>query len=88
VYRQNIAKSIISLAFRHTVATKVLSLRLPEELAAEISAVARADGVSVSRAIREATETHVAARRADKTFKQRLKKRLDEDRELLERLTE
>ena len=70
------------------MATKVLSLRLPEELAAEITAVARADGVSVSRAIREATENHVTARRADKDFKKRLKQRLDEDRELLERLAD
>jgi predicted DNA-binding protein len=68
--------------------TKVLSLRLPEEIATEIAAVARADGVSVSRAIREAIEHHVAARRADKTFKERLKRRLEEDREVLERLAE
>lgn len=70
------------------MATKVLSLRLPEEIAAEIAAVARADGVSVSRAIREAIEQHIAVRKADKTFKERLQRRLQEDRELLERLAE
>lgn len=70
------------------MATKVLSLRLPEEIATEIAAVARANGVSVSRAIRLAIEDYVAAERADKAFKARLKKRLEEDRELLERLTE
>ena len=69
------------------MATKVLSLRLPEEIAAEITAVARANGVSVSRAIRVAIEDYVATERADKAFKARLKKRLEEDRELLERLT-
>jgi predicted transcriptional regulator len=67
------------------MATKVLSLRLPEEIAAEIAAVARANGVSVSRAIRMAIEDYVAVQRADKAFKARLQKRLEEDRELLER---
>jgi predicted DNA-binding protein len=70
------------------MATKVLSLRLPEEVATEIAAVARADGVSVSRAIREAIEQHIATRRADKTFKERLQQRLKEDREIFERLAE
>jgi predicted DNA-binding protein len=70
------------------MATKVLSLRLPEEIATEIAAVARADGVSVSRAIREAIEQHIATRRADKTFKERLQQRLKEDREIFERLAE
>jgi hypothetical protein len=70
------------------MATKVMSLRLPEEIAAEIAAVARADEISVSKAIREAIETHIASRRSDKAFKDRLKKRLEEDRELLERLAE
>ncbi len=67
------------------MATKVLSLRLPEEIAVEIAAVARANGVSVSRAIRLAIEDYVAVQRSDKAFKERLKQRLDEDRELLER---
>jgi predicted transcriptional regulator len=69
------------------MATKVLSLRLPEEIAAEIAAVARANGVSVSRAIRMAIEDYVAAQLADEAFEARLKKRLEEDREFLERFT-
>lgn len=68
------------------MATKVLSLRLPEEIAVEIAAVARVNGVSVSRAIRMAIEDYVAAERDKKAFKDRLEKRLEEDRELLERL--
>jgi predicted DNA-binding protein len=69
------------------MATRVLSLRIPEEIAAEIAAVARANGVSVSRAIREAIEDRVAAELSDKSFKARLKKRLEEDRETFERFT-
>jgi Arc/MetJ-type ribon-helix-helix transcriptional regulator len=68
------------------MATKVLSLRLPEEIAAEITAVARANGVSVSKAIRFAIEDYNAKERADKAFKARLKKRIEEDRDLLESL--
>lgn len=65
-----------------------MSLRLPEELADEIAAVARTDDVAVTEAIREAIGAHIATRRADKAFKERLKKRLEEDREVLERLAE
>jgi len=69
------------------MATKVLSLRLPEEIATEIAAVAHANGVSVSRAIREAIEDYVAAELSDEAFKARLSKRLEEDRETFERFT-
>lgn len=71
-----------------TVRSRVLSLRLPETMADEIAAVARTDDMSVSEAIREAIADHIAIRRADKAFKDRLKKRLEEDREVLERLAE
>lgn len=36
------------------MSTKVMSLRLSEELAAELAAVARTDGIPVSGAVREA----------------------------------
>ncbi len=65
-----------------------MSLRLPEKLAEELAGVARTDDVPVSEAIREAIGNHIAARRVDKAFKERLKKRLEEDREVLERLAE
>jgi predicted DNA-binding protein len=67
---------------------KVMSLRLPEKLGAEIAAVARAEGVPVSQAIREAIENHVAALSADQAFKDRLKKLVEEDREIFERLAQ
>jgi len=68
--------------------TKAMSLRLPEEIAAELAAVARADDIPVSEAVREAIEHHIAARRADKNFQKRLRRRLEEDRQVLERLSE
>lgn len=67
--------------------TKVTTLRLAEGMAAELAAVARADGMTVSEAVREAIEKHIAERRASQEFQARLKKRLEEDREVLERLS-
>lgn len=42
----------------------------------------------VSEAVRDAIEKHIEERRGDKDFQQRLKKRLEEDRKVLERLAE
>lgn len=67
--------------------TKVLGLRIAEEVALEIEAVARTNGLSISKAIAQAVEIYVADQRADPTFQDRLRKRLEEDRLLLERLT-
>lgn len=68
--------------------THVMSLRLPPELADEIRAVARADGVSISETMRAAMYRYVTARRSEEDFKERLRKRLEEDRQMLERLAE
>jgi predicted transcriptional regulator len=67
--------------------TKVSSLRVPEDLAIELDAVARAEGESVSEITRAALYQFIAARRSDREFKERLQKRLEEDREVIERLT-
>lgn len=66
--------------------TKVTSLRLPDYMAAELSAVARADDMPVSEAVREAIEKHIADRRADESFQKRVKQLLEEDQEVLKRL--
>ena len=69
------------------MAAKAMSLRLSAEMATELEAVARADDMPVSEAVREAIDKHIATRRADKDFQKRLKRRMEEDREVLERLT-
>lgn len=68
--------------------TKVMSLRLPHELAAEVKALARAEEVSISEAIRAAIYRHIATRRADPRFQAKLKERLEEDLRTLEQLSE
>lgn len=64
----------------------VMTVRLPGEMAASLGAVARADEMSVSQAVRGAIDSHIATRRADQAFQERLKKRLNEDQRVLERL--
>lgn len=68
--------------------TKVMSLRLSEDLAAEMASICRVDGVTVSEGIRAAIYRHIAARRADKRFQERVKEQLEKDRKILERLAE
>ena len=67
---------------------KNMTLRLPPEQAAQLEAVARADGVSISDAVRDAITEHIDRRRQDEEFKARLQRVIEEDREVLERLAE
>lgn len=65
---------------------RAMSLRLPEEQASALAAVARTDGMTISNAVRESIDKHIESRRADQAFQERLKDRLNEDRRVLERL--
>jgi Arc/MetJ-type ribon-helix-helix transcriptional regulator len=65
---------------------KAMTLRLPDEIAADLEAIARADETSVSDAVREAIERHIAERRKDKEFKARLRNIIERDRQVLDRL--
>ena len=66
--------------------TKAMSLRLSEGQAAELAAVARTDEVKISEAVREAIDGHIAARRSDPDFQKRLRRRLEDEHAILERL--
>jgi hypothetical protein len=66
--------------------SKSMTLRLPAGQAEELEAVARADGISVSDAVREAITEHIARKREDEEFRQRLRVVMERDREILERL--
>jgi hypothetical protein len=68
--------------------TKAMTLRLDEAQAKELEAVARIDEVPVAEAVREAITTHIAARRRDHAFQERLARRMDQDREILEQLAQ
>jgi hypothetical protein len=62
---------------------KVTTMRLPEGMAAQLAAIARTEGVPVSEFVRQAIEDRMASTLAGEGFKERMKRRMDEDREVL-----
>jgi len=66
--------------------TKNLTVRLDDELAADTEALARAEGTSLNETVKQALAEAVERRRQDPKFKERIRRILEEDRELLERL--
>jgi hypothetical protein len=66
---------------------KTMTLRLTDEQAATLELVARADEQTVTEAVRVAIDAHIAERRRDKDFKERLRRRHEEERELYDRLS-
>jgi hypothetical protein len=65
---------------------KTMTLRLSDEQAADLEAMARVDDMPVSEAVRLAIDARIAERRADKEFQARLRRILEENRRALERL--
>lgn len=61
---------------------RAMSLRMPESMAVRLGAIARTDGVPISEFVREAIESQITLRLSDEGFKDRLKKRIAEDREV------
>ena len=67
---------------------KVMTIRLDEEQAEQLAAIAQTEGVSVSQAIREAIAELVEARRKDAAFQERLRASVERNRKILERLAQ
>lgn len=67
---------------------KTMTLRLSDELAADLEAMARVDDVPVSEAIRVAIDERLKARREDKQFQARLRRLMAENQRALERLAQ
>ncbi len=74
------------MAWYHGVVTKNLTVRLDEGLAADTEALARVEGLSLNETVKQALAEAVERRRGDPEFKARLRRIVEEDRELLERL--
>ena len=66
--------------------TKNLTIRLPDNVAADAEAVARVDGTSINETVKRSLIETIERRRNDSEFKARLTRIIAEDRELLERL--
>jgi predicted transcriptional regulator len=67
---------------------KQTTVRLPEDLADDVEAVARVKGTSVNALIIDALRTEIGRVRQDEDFTSRAKRLLERDRELLERLAQ
>lgn len=67
---------------------KAMTLRLSAEQAAELEAVAQADEMSVSEEVRIAIAERIERRRKDKKFQERLRRMLQENARVLERLAQ
>lgn len=68
--------------------TRTTTIRLPGPTAEALEVVARADNQSVSEAVRQAVVEHIRMRRADPEFQQSMKRLLESQREVFERLAE
>ena len=66
--------------------TKQTTVRLPDQLADEVEAVARGQGTSVNKLIIDSLTRETESVRADDDFICRARRLLERDKELLERL--
>jgi hypothetical protein len=76
----------IMVACYHGVMARNLTIRLDDELAADTEALARAEGQSLNETVKRALREAAERRRKDPEFKAKLKRIIEQDRELLERL--
>lgn len=65
---------------------KAMTLRMPAPLRRDAELVAKIDEVSVNELVRTALREHIAERRKDKVFRARLKRIIEQNQEILDRL--
>jgi hypothetical protein len=65
---------------------KGFTVRLDDDQAAELEAIAKVDGVSVAEGIRQAITIQIAERRKDEGFRARLRQSIQDNQKVLERL--
>lgn len=70
----------------HECMAKQTTVRLPDELADEVEAVARVKGTSVNALIIDSLAAEIDRVRSDKEFTARARELLQRDKELLDRL--
>jgi hypothetical protein len=66
---------------------KNLTIRLPDDVAADAEALARVEGKSLNETVKQSLIEAVERRRSNPKFRARLATIIERDRELLERLT-
>jgi hypothetical protein len=73
---------------RRTPGTRAFTVRVPQEQAEELEAIAAAEGTSVAEEVRAALTERIEARRRDKKFQARLQATMERNRRVLDRLAE
>jgi predicted DNA-binding protein len=68
--------------------TKAMTVRLPQDRANELEAVAEVEDIPVAEAVRAAIDTYIEERRRDDAFRARLRASLERNRQILERLAD
>jgi len=64
-----------------------MTLRLSDDQAAELEAIARVENVPIAEEVRLALAEHIKKRRRDRAFQARLKASIQRNREILDRLS-
>jgi len=67
---------------------RAMSLRIPDDQARALDAVAMADEMSVSEVVRTAITERIEQRRTDKDFQERLRRAVERNREALDLLAQ
>ena len=67
---------------------KVTTVRMPQDLADTVDAVARGRGVSVNTVVLDALAAEIERVRKDKEFMARLREMTERDKEILDRLAQ
>ena len=68
--------------------TKGFAVRLDDEQAAELEAVAKAAGVPVAEEIRQAIAARIEERRQDEQFRARLRRSIEDNQKILDRIAQ
>jgi hypothetical protein len=63
-----------------------MTLRLNDEQAAQLEAIARVENVPIAEEVRKALAEHIERRRRDRSFQARLKASMKRNQEILDRL--
>lgn len=76
------------MSWYRDVMSKQTTVRLPDDLADQAEAVARTQGVSVNQLIIDALHNEIDRVRKDADFQSRVKRLVERDRKILDRLAE
>lgn len=70
----------------HSTMARNMTLRLTDEQAEELEAIAKVENVPIAEEVRRAIAELIDARRQDRAFQARLRASMERNREILERL--